>query len=435
MFNQLLNEALKNCDQAEIFWVANEETPVSFEANRLKSVDTRQSSGAGMRIIKQGKIGASSTTNRSNLDELVSRALEIVPYGPDSPILLPGPRDYLDTKIHDVGTVRLTTEEIIHVGSSLIAELKDLWPDVQWDARLSRSVSEVKLTNSQGFQGEYQKTVFGLGIEGTLVRDTDMLFVWESQTGCGPRIDTDEIRDNLNNRIRWADRVASPPKGDVPVIFTPKGVAGLLIGPLLSGFNGRNIAQGSSPLIGQIHSKLFDHRLTITDDPTCAFIPGSRPFDDEGVLARPTLLIDRGTVGNFLFDLQTALQAGCDSTGSAHRSISGSPGPGTSVVIIDPGDSSFEEIVSKQENALIVESFLGAGQGNILAGDFSANVLLGYRVANGEIVGRVKNTMISGNVYRILADLVSLGSDSRWVGGGLRTPSIVVSGVSIASNG
>jgi PmbA protein len=47
----------------------------------------------------------------------------------------------------------------------------------------------------------------------------------------------------------------------------------------------------------------------------------------------------------------------------------------------------------------------GCGQGNILGREFSGNVLLGYKIENGKIVGD-KNTMISGNVCQVLKDIV-----------------------------
>ena len=61
---------------------------------------------------------------------------------------------------------------------------------------------------------------------------------------------------------------------------------------------------------------------------------------------------------------------------------------------------------------------MGATQGNILGGDFSGNVLLGYKIENGKIAGRVKDTMVFGNVYELLKDIAAIGSDGRWLGGG-----------------
>jgi PmbA protein len=55
---------------------------------------------------------------------------------------------------------------------------------------------------------------------------------------------------------------------------------------------------------------------------------------------------------------------------------------------------------------------------------------LGYRVLGGQIVGRVKDTMVSGNVYQLLKQLVGIGSDGAW-SGSCWTPSVLVDGVSV----
>ena len=82
---------------------------------------------------------------------------------------------------------------------------------------------------------------------------------------------------------------------------------------------------------------------------------------------------------------------------------------------------------------LVVEQLMGASQGNVLNGDFSGNVLLGYKIENGEITGRVKDTMVSGNVYQVLKEIEALGKDARWVGGFLRTPCIYCSNLAVAT--
>jgi len=76
---------------------------------------------------------------------------------------------------------------------------------------------------------------------------------------------------------------------------------------------------------------------------------------------------------------------------------------------------------------------MGAEQGNILGGDFSGNVLLGYKVESGKIVGRVKDTMVSGNVYQVLKEGIVIGSEAKWVGGFLQTPHIYCPRLSVAS--
>ncbi len=92
-------------------------------------------------------------------------------------------------------------------------------------------------------------------------------------------------------------------------------------------------------------------------------------------------------------------------------------------------------MVGDMQEGLIIEHLMGAEQGNILGGDFCGNVLLGYKVENGKITGRVKDTMVSGNVYQILKEIRAIGSQRRWVGSSIQTPAIYCSGLSVAAKG
>jgi len=94
-----------------------------------------------------------------------------------------------------------------------------------------------------------------------------------------------------------------------------------------------------------------------------------------------------------------------------------------------------EEMVKDIKEGLVIEQLMGAEQGNILGGDFSGNVLLGYKVESGKIVGRVKNTMVSGNVYQVLREVSAVGSRAEWVDGFLHTPPLYCPRLSVASKG
>ena len=218
----------------------------------------------------------------------------------------------------------------------------------------------------------------------------------------------------------------------LPVIFTPNGVASGLISPLIAAFNGKMVLEGASPIGKRLGETVFDTKLSLWDDATIAYQPESRPCDDEGVLSRRTPLIEQGVVANFLYDLQTAALAGKQSTGSASRDR-GLPSPAPSAYVIAPGNVSFDDMVKNMKEGLVIEQLMGAEQGNVLGGDFSGNVLLGFKVKNGEIVGRVKDTMVSGNVYLLLKDITALGKEARWVGGFLQTPHICFPSLSVAS--
>ena len=62
MLEELLARALLAADQAEVYAVEYRETPVNFEANRLKHLMTRQGREMALRIVKNGRVGFASGT-------------------------------------------------------------------------------------------------------------------------------------------------------------------------------------------------------------------------------------------------------------------------------------------------------------------------------------------------------------------------------------
>jgi len=207
------------------------------------------------------------------------------------------------------------------------------------------------------------------------------------------------------------------------VILTPRGVAGAFLTPIALAFNGKTVLEGVSPLQHRLGEQVFDKNLNLWDDATLAYRVGSSPCDDEGMPSQCTPLIERGVVSNFLYDLQTAALANTASTGNCRR-IGGSPKPAISSLVIEEGGISFEAMVEDMTEGLVIEQLIGADQGNLLSGDFSGNVLLGYKVENGKIIGRVKDTMISGNIYQVLKQPLGIGNEARWIDGILRTPAL-----------
>jgi PmbA protein len=57
----------------------------------------------------------------------------------------------------------------------------------------------------------------------------------------------------------------------------------------------------------------------------------------------------------------------------------------------------------------------------------------GWKIENGEIVGRVKDTMVSGNVYNVLSQVEYISDSAEWIFGSMRSPAIQCLGVEVAT--
>jgi PmbA protein len=430
---EILERASKLTEAAELYVVTSESTPVVFETNRLKNIEHKQSTISALRVIKNRRTGYAVATGAVNAARLVSDALETAAFGQVAKFELPARLNYPLVDVFDPGVETVTLEQMVGFGERLIERIRANTPEIQCGAALSKGTATVLIMNTRGGDARYITTDFSYSLEGTLVRGTDMLFVGDAESSCHPLSDGDSVVNTVINQLERARETASVATKTMPVIFTPDGITGTLMPSLMSAFNGKVVYQGASPLAGRTGEKVFDDKLYLTDDATVPYRPNSRPCDDEGIPSRRTALIEEGVVKNFLYDLQTAGMAGAKSTGNGERGRGSLPAPAPSAFIITPGNTTFEEMVGDIKEGLLIEQVMGAEQGNILNGDFSGNVLLGYKIENGQITGRVKNTMIAGNVFALLKDIAAIGNDVKWEGGFLATPSFYFPALAVAT--
>ena len=73
------------------------------------------------------------------------------------------------------------------------------------------------------------------------------------------------------------------------------------------------------------------------------------------------------------------------------------------------------EIIAGRDERLLVENALGLGQGNVISGAFSNSLSLAFKIEKGEIIGRVKDVSIAGNVYDLLQDVAAVSQETQWV--------------------
>ena len=428
----ILSLAKRRAEQAEVFHVSSKMTPVHFEANRLKQIQTKESTSTALRLIRGGKIGFAQANGLIKPKALVNMAMETCQFGSPAKFDFPGPNAYPQVDILDSQVDEVSTNDMVELGEQLIAAVRSHTPDIVCEASVTKGVSSVHIINSAGGEASYSRSFFDLSLEGVLVQGDDMLFVGDGQSSCHPVLNFKAVAGEITMQLELAKKNVSVPSRPMPVIFTPMGVASSLIAPLVTAFNGKIVLDGASPLKDKRHKQVFDNRFSLWDDATLPYQIASCPCDDEGMPSQPTPLVDHGVVSRFLYDLQTAALANTESTGNGSRH-GGLPTPSPSSLVISEGAVSFWDMVSNMKLGLIIEQLMGAEQGNTLNGDFSGNVLLGYKVERGEITGRVKDTMVSGNVYHVLRQLEAIGREARWIGGLLRTPCLYCPSLSVAT--
>jgi PmbA protein len=428
----ILDLALKNSDSAEIIYEEGESRSISFENNKLKSVYTKSIRGVGLRVIKDGKIGFSSTTDFRIPEKIVTNAIESAKFGQEAKFEFQSKSEFKDVKLFDGNVVNYPIEKGIQVGNKAIDKALSVNPNYECGVSIGKGVSKSRLINSNGLDVNTQSTSFGTSIDILLVKDNGLLWVGEGESSAKLSDDLGKHVEKALSDLKLAEKEVDISTGSYPVVFTSKAV-GTLLSTFETGCNGKIVQKGVSPLTGKLGQKILDDRISIYDDPTIDYADGSYSCDDEGVSARRTPLFESGVLKNYIYDLQTAGIMNAESTGNGTRSFASQPSPGNSNVIVDSGEMKFEDMIKDIKYGILVDQVLGGGQSNVLAGEFSVNIDLGYLVENGEIVGRVKDCMVAGNVFDVFNNIIALGDKSDWHGS-LRVPPFYFRSVNLAGN-
>jgi len=412
----------------DIIQTSGSSTPVEFKNGNLYSVKERQNSGTGLRVNCGGKTGF-AYTNGTDFDETAQAARALAKYGEDEGFSLPQKgADY--PQCRGFTAAEFDTAGEIEKGRELAAKIKDRYPHAETDITLSGGNGKRTLTNSNGLSLEESFCHYSASASVTLAEEEGRTEVWSAFSA-----DKSGALDLIEREIFWrldnSVRKASVSSAKIPVLLSAQGVLSFL-DILLGGLDARSIYRGISPYCGKIGSQMFHPSLNILDNPLLEESPHRYSFDDEGVPAEKKYLIRNGVPETVIADLKYAWLLNGKPTGNASRGYSSLPAPSFSCIELLPGSRSFNEILASVKKGILVDSMIGLGQSNTVTGDFSANIDLGFLIDNGELCGRVKDCMISGNIFDIFSKSLEAASDPFFAGGS-RVPGILLESVDITS--
>ncbi|NJL00436.1 MAG: TldD/PmbA family protein [Spirulinaceae cyanobacterium SM2_1_0] len=408
---------------AEVYQASARSQPAFFEANRLKQLESSESLGTALRLWCQGRPGLAVAYGDFEPAQLVEKAVALAQLNASEPIeLAAAARATFPT----LGAT-VPVEVLVEQGRSAIANLRDQYPEILCSAELECETATTLLLNSRGLHCTTADISLSAWLGAEWVRGENFLGIYEDEEA-RDRLAVPDLAAAIAQRLDWAKTNVSAPTGRIPVIFTRKA-AGLLWSAIEAATNGKRLVEQASPWSDSLGQRLLDPALTLRQVPD--FGPYSCPIDDEGT---PTQAFDLIRAGEFVqpyCDRVTGRQLQQASTGNGFRpSLDRYPTPSLINLCVEPGTGDLYSLIGSLDRALLVDQVLGGGPD--LSGDFSVNVDLGYCIERGAVVGRVKDTMLAGNVYTALADEVVLAGDRAWQGS-YYTPAVLVNGLSVTT--
>ncbi|MCC0176422.1 TldD/PmbA family protein [Waterburya agarophytonicola K14] len=411
----------QGASHAEVYQVTSQSQPVFFEGNRLKQLESSQSIGTALRLWQDNRPGLAVAYGKIDPELLVKKAIALAKLNDPEIIELAPPR----TAIHNLEGATASVPELIQLGDQAITQLRKECPELICSAELESERETTILINSQGLSCQYSESALSYYLGAELVRGEDFLGIYDGEY-TKDKLDLNSIVEQIIQRLNWAKQNVNPPQGKVPVLLTANA-ATLLWSTVSSALNGKRVKEKSSPWSDRLQQLVISEQISLSQQPDK--LPYDCPFDDEGMVTEELNLINKGVLNQFYCDRTIARELNIQSTGNGFRpGLDTYPSPSLVNLIVNSGNASFAELIAQLNNGIIVDQLLGGGAD--ISGDFSVNVDLGYRVENGKITGRIKDTAIAGNVYQILKQELVLGNDSIW-NGSCFTPSIMVDGISV----
>jgi PmbA protein len=429
---ELLKRLRSQAEQVEVVQVRGESTNVGYEANRLKSSQVEETSGIAVRIVKDGRLGFAASSDESAVEKLISNVLESAEFGDDIPISFPAAHPGPEVLTYDQVISELPIPRLAEIGQEIVDIILEVEPEARVNVELERGVQRLALRNQAGSELAFERSPLSIGFEISRVKGDDVLIMYDVTGSTVQMDDYSAFARRAAEKLRLAQKSATIRSGRMPVLFSPRG--GLVLGlPVMLGLNGKNVYRQTSPMAGKIGEKLFDQKITVVDDPTLDGRFASAPYDDEGVAHQRRILVEQGVLKSFMYDLKTAAQMGVESTGNGSRSLFSPPVPSPTNLIFEAGETPLADMIAAVEEGLLVESPLGLGQGNVISGAFSNTLGLAFKIEKGEIVGRVKDVSIAGNIYDLLQDVADVSQETEWVYYSYNLPYILLTDMNVVA--
>jgi PmbA protein len=415
------------------------ETSVTAFQGEVERLTSASSSGVGVRVVRDGRLGYAYTADLSDqgLRECLAEAranLEVSSEDPGN--VLPEASEHEPLEgIFDPRQAATSPERKVALALDLEARTRAADPKVTQveSARYGDVVGQVAIASSGGVRGTFAVTHAWCAAIALATEHG------QSQVGFG--VDAARTLEDLNPGPVAAEAASravrmlgatKPPTRTIPVVFD-RMVAPSLVGVLLAGLSAEEVQKGRSLFADKLGQRVGAAGLRLVDDGRLVDGPGAAPFDAEGVPTRRTVLIDDGVLQCFLHNTATAARGDASSTGNARRaSFKSTPGVSAHNLFLAPGDLDQAGLLARAGEGLLVQDVSGVHSGaNPITGDFSVGVS-GLLFRGGELAEPVREATVAAQLLDILQGIEEVGSDLRFTTGSIGGSSLLVGQMTVA---
>ncbi len=415
----IVGDALRGCDDGELFLEYCQSESLVMDDGRIKSANFDTNQGFGLRAVAGEQTGYAHASElneaaiaraggavqavRAGHDGAMSQAPLATNqslYPDDNPL---GEISFAD-KVKFLGEMdayaRANDERVRQVSVSL----SGAWQAVEImraDGQRIRDVRPLVRLNVSVVLGEGDRQETGSHGVGDRI-------------GFGTYLETANWQAQVDEAIRQANVNLSSvpaPAGEMQVVLGP-GWPGILLHEAIGhGLEGDFNRKQTSAFSGLLGERVASPDVTVLDDGSISGRRGSLSVDDEGTATECTTLIENGILKGYMQDRLNARLMGVAVTGNGRRqSFAHMPMPRMTNTFMRAGNRDPEEILVGVSNGIYAVNFVG-GQVDITSGKFVFSCTEAYQIQNGKISSPLKGATLIGNGPDVLTKVTAIGND------------------------
>ena len=415
----IVGDALRGCDDGELFLEYCQSESLVMDDGRIKSANFDTNQGFGLRAVAGeqtgyahaselneaaiARAGAAVQAVRAGHDGAMSQAPLATNqslYPDDNPL---GEISFAD-KVTFLGEMdayaRANDERVRQVSVSLSGEWQAI-EIIRADGQHIRDVRPLVRLNVSVVLGEGDRQETGSHGVGDRI-------------GFGTYLETANWQAQVDEAMRQANVNLSSvpaPAGEMQVVLGP-GWPGILLHEAIGhGLEGDFNRKQTSAFSGLLGERVASPDVTVLDDGSISGRRGSLSVDDEGTATECTTLIENGVLKGYMQDRLNARLMGVAVTGNGRRqSFAHMPMPRMTNTFMRAGNRDPEEILAGVSNGIYAVNF-GGGQVDITSGKFVFSCTEAYQIQNGKISSPLKGATLIGNGPDVLTKVTAIGND------------------------
>ncbi|MBM3486688.1 MAG: metalloprotease TldD [Alphaproteobacteria bacterium] len=418
---RLVGDALRGCDDGELFLEYRQSEAIAYDDGRLRTASFDTTQGFGLRAV------AGETTGYAHASVLDAAAIQraaatvksvrqghagtmalapagtnVALYTDDNPLAEIG----FDRKVALLAAIDSYARGLDARVRQVSASISGEWQAVQIiraDGSRAADIRPLVRVNVSVVVGEGDR--MEAGSHGAGGRRSYRFYIeeatWQAQ-----------VREALRQALVNLESVPAP-AGEMPVVLGPGWPGVLLHEAIGHGLEGDFNRKGTSAFAGLLGQRVAAPGVTVVDDGTLADRRGSITIDDEGTRSGNTVLIEDGILKGYLQDRLNARLMGVAPTGNGRRqSFAHAPMPRMTNTYMLGGTASPEEIIRSVDKGLYAVNF-GGGQVDITSGKFVFTAAEAYLIEGGKVGRPVKGATLIGNGPDVLTRVRLIGNDMR----------------------